>query len=80
MILEVCGLLDYRLNPRTCQRISAKDSVVFWLMARLKRLIAKSGGLAIGILPLDFQYKLSGNPNAYEARVCFGDEMIVDEF
>lgn len=44
MILELCGLLDYRLNPRTCQRISAKDSVVFWLMARLKRLIAKSGG------------------------------------
>ena len=33
---------------------------------QIKRLILKSGGLPIGILPLDSQYKLSGNPNAYE--------------
>ena len=68
MILGLCGFLDYRLNPRTCQRISAKGSVIFWLMARLKRLIAKSGG--------DCDWNIA----AYEARVCFGDEMIADEF
>ena len=30
-----------------------------------KRSVLKSGGLPIGMLPLDSQYKLSGNSDAY---------------
>ena len=33
---------------------------------QVKSSILESGGLPVGILPLDFQYRLSGNPNAYE--------------
>ena len=33
---------------------------------QVKSSILKSGGLPIGILPLDGQYKLLGNPNSYE--------------
>ena len=33
---------------------------------QVKNSILKSGGLPVGILPLDFQYRPSGNPNSYE--------------
>ena len=62
--------MDYELKPLVGVVGKPKDTgqrfKYILVNDQIKRLIVESGGLVIGILPLDFQYKLSGNPNAYE--------------